>query len=401
MKVKLTELNSGYKGERRMPILDGKNRSKAIIAFTLVVVFLFVFIMSSVGVIPVDALFLRAKVGVTGNDQRFPLTINSESTLDIDVMGSSIVVLTTENVAVYSDSGRLVFSEPHVFAKPGLSVNGEKAVVFDRGGKGFVLINEKKAVFKGNADNTIITAEYGENGNYALGTKGTDATSTLSVYNKHNTEVFRWNCAYEHIVNIALSPNGKYCGVAVMGAENGKIFTTVQYFGFDYKEPLNTQKILGSSPYELEFTGFNRLTLLCDNGVYLIDRNAEKYEVVKEYYSSEFNSCGMSSDGESIITLAKYGSKNNFEISLYKANGKEKAVIKDNNPIVTTFISDKYIFALSESFVTVYNFSGKEVSKINFKGEAHSIYATDDFIFITSLDKIARCFSVGDSEIEL
>ncbi len=401
MKVKLTELNSGYKGERRMPVLNDKNRSTAIIALTLVAVFVFVFVMSSVGVIPIDALLLRAKVGVTGNDQRFPLSINTESTLDIDVMGNSIVMLTTENVAVYSDSGRLVFSEPHVFAKPGLAVNGDRAVVFDRGGKGFILFNEKKAVFKGNADNTIITAEYGENGNYALGTKGADATSTLSVYNKYNSEIFRWKCAYEHIVNIALSPNGKYGGVAVMGAENGKVFTTVQYFGFDYKEPLNTQKILGSSPYELKFTGFNRLTLLCDNGVYIIERKAEKFELIKEYYSSEFNSCAMSADGETIVTLAKYASKNNFEIALLKPNGKEKAVIKDDNPIITTFLSEKYIFVLSESFVTVYNFSGKEVSKIKFKGEAHSIYATDDFVFITSLDKVTRCFSVGDSEIEL
>ena len=63
--------------------------------------------------------------------------------------------------------------------------------------------------------------------------------------------------------------------------------------------------------------------------------------------------------------------------------------------------SDKYIFALGEKAIYVYNYNGNEVSKIVYKGEAQGILPTDDFIFIVSLDKISRCFSYGNSEIEL
>ncbi len=401
MKVKFTELNSGYRGERRESFINKQNKSVITIALTLIAVFCVVFVLSSTGVLPLDALLLRAKVGLSGDDERYPLAINTDSTLDVDIIGESVVILTTENVSVYSPNGRLTFSEPHVFAKPGISVNGDRAVVFDRGGKGYFLITDKKTVHKANADNIIITAEYGSNGNYALGTKAENATSALCVYNKFNKEIFRWNCAYENIVNIALSDNGKYAGVAVVGAQNGEIFTTVQYFGFDYKEVLNTQKISGAAPFDLEFTGFNRLSLLTDNGSYIIERKEKEYKKISDYYSSEFNSCNFTDSGEHIVCLAKYASKNNFEINLYKANGKLKTTVNVNASIINTYVTDKYIFTLSEGFVTVYNFSGKEVSKINFKGEAYSVYATDDFVFITSLDKITRCFSVGDSEIEL
>ena len=41
------------------------------------------------------------------------------------------------------------------------------------------------------------------------------------------------------------------------------------------------------------------------------------------------------------------------------------------------------------------------VSEIDFKGDAHSLLPTDDFVFIVSLDKITRCFSYGDSSVEL
>jgi hypothetical protein len=64
-------------------------------------------------------------------------------------------------------------------------------------------------------------------------------------------------------------------------------------------------------------------------------------------------------------------------------------------------ISDKYIFALGDKTISVYNYNGNKVSDISYKGEANGILPTDDFVFIVSLDKISRCFSYGDSEIEL
>lgn len=401
MKIKFTELNSGYRGEKRVSRLSQENRSKAIIALTLVCAFLFVFLLSTIGIIPLDAVFLRAKVGVTGNDQRFPLVISTDSTLDMEIIGESIILLTTENVAVYSPNGRMTYSQPHVFAKPAISVDDDRAVIFDRSGKGFMLVNEDEVVYEGYADNTIITAEYGEKGFYALGTKSDGATSSFTVYNKRNDVVFKWNCAYEYVVSIALSDNGRYAGVAVLGAENGEIFTTIQYFGLEYKEPLNTQKIVGASPFELEFTGYNRLALLTDSGAYIIERKADKYKKVIDYYSTEFNSCDMSTEGNFIVSLAKYGSKNDFRINLFKPNGKLKKEISVSDEIITTCISDKYIFVLSEENIRVYSYGGREVSKIDFKGEAYTIFSTDDFIFISSLDKITRCFSFGDDTIEL
>ena len=283
MKVKFTELNSGYEGERRVSRVSRKNKSKALIAGVLVVAFVFVYILSSVGLIPIDAIFVRAKTSISGDGERFPILINTESTLNTDIIKDNIIILTTENVSVYSPKGKLVYSQPHVYAKPGISVNDDKAVVFDRGGKGFMLLTDEKVVYEGTADNTIISAEYGKNGEYALGTRSKTSTSALTVFNKNNKVIFQWNCAYEHIVSIALSDNGKYVGAAVMGAHNGEIFTTVQYFGVDYSEPLNSQKILGSSPFALEFTSYNTLTLLTDNGVYKIDKKAKKYEETFKY----------------------------------------------------------------------------------------------------------------------
>ncbi len=401
MKVKLTELKSGYSGERRVSKHSKKSQAKAIIVGTLVLSFIFVYILSSVGVIPIGALLLKAKVAVSGNDERFPLLINSESTICTDVLGESVVVLSTDNVAVYTPEGKMKFSQPHIFSKPGISVNGDNAVIFDRGGKGFLLINDKKVAYEGEAENTIITADYGKDGTYALSTKFDGATSVLEVFNKSNKLIFQWNCAYENIVSVCVSDNGKYVGVATLGAKNGNLLTNIQYFGIDYKEPLNTQTITGAVPFDIDFTAYNTVTLLTDVGVYTLNRKDEKYSEAIKYYSSEFTSCDTSVNGKSIVCLAKYGSENVFEIHVLKANGKVKSTIQADYSIKSVKMSDKYIFALGDKAIYVYNYNGKQVSKITYKGDAQGILPTDDFIFVVSLDKISRCFSYGNSEIKL
>ncbi len=401
MKVKFTELKSGYSGERNVSKLSKKSRAKLIIVGALICVFVFVYILSSVGVIPLSALLLRAKVAVSGTDERFPLAFDSESTICTNILGDSIVLLTTDNISVYTPEGKLKFSQPHVFSEPGLSVNGDKAVVFDRGGKGFFLINEKKLIYSGQTENTIISGCYGQDGTYALSTKTDGATSSLNVFNKSNKLIFKWNCAYENVVSICLSDNGKYIGVATLGAKNGKLLTNIHYFGVDYSEPLNTQTITGAVPFSLEFTATNTLTLITDVGVYTINRKAEKYTQNLKYYSSEFNSCDVASNGKYIVCLAKYGSENVFEIYLFKSKGELKTTIQADFTIKTVKMSEKYIFALGDDMISVYNYSGKKVSDIKCKGEAQGILPTDDFVFVVSLDKISRSFSYGDSEIEL
>lgn len=401
MKVKLTELNSGFTGYSRVSRFSKKTQSKMIIAGVLVAVFLFVYILTSVGIIPFDALSARFSSFVMQDSNNFPVVINSDSTINKAIIGDNILILTTENFSVYSQSGKLVYTQPHSFSSPAISINGDKGVVFDRGYKSYMLINEKKVVYTAEASNPIICAEYGESGNYALGTYGDDSTSKLTVYTATNKVDFQWNCAYEHITSIALASNGKFAGVAVVGAENGEIFTCVKYFGFDYQEPVNSQTISGASPLDLKFTATNTLTLFSDSGVYKITKKGESYEAVAEYYGSEFNSFDCAKNGKYIVSLAKYGSANDFSVSVYSPKGKQKADISINFPVKSVIMSEKYIFALAENSIIVYNLNGREISRIDIKGDARSILSTDKYIFIYSLDKLSRCYAYGDSTIEL
>ena len=122
MKVKLTELNSGFTGYSRIPRFSRKTQSKMIIAGILVAVFVFVYILSSVGIIPFDALSARFSSFVLQDSDNFPMVVNTDSTINKAIIGDNILILTTENFSVYSQSGKLIYTQPHSFSSPAISI---------------------------------------------------------------------------------------------------------------------------------------------------------------------------------------------------------------------------------------------------------------------------------------
>ena len=401
MKIRLKDLNTGYALEKRVKKLSPKQRAISIIALTLVSVFLITFLFSAIGVLPLDAISARISTGLFGGGKNYPFTIESDDVVNMGVIGENLLVLTDKAVSVYDTNGNLTFSEKHTFSRPAFSVNENKGVVFDRNGTGYILITDKQKVSSGNTAGVIITAEYGKNGNYAFSLRGEKSTSVLAVFDKQGEVRFQWNCAYEHIASITLSDDGKFAGVATLNAENCAIYTVVHFFGFEYSSALNTQKLPDVAVLDLEFTNSTTLTAFSDTGIYQIKKNGDEYKEVTKYFSSEFILVASNEKGDYSVCLAKYGSANVFEILVFSASGRLKETIPLDYKVNSMCMSDKYIFALAENCIMVYNLRGRNVGTTNIIGKLYGVYPTDKYCFIHSLGCVSRCYSFGNNELEL
>lgn len=369
------------------------------IALTLVLVFAVLYLASAVGILPAEAVSARVGSFFTGGMRNYPVSIVSGSVVNMKTIGNNLCVLTDKEIGVYSPAGKKVWSSAHTYSKPALFVRGDRGVVFDRSGKGYMLIKDSGIEYKdGSADGSVLCADYGKSGNYAIASRGADATSLIKVFNKHGKVVFEWKCAYGHITAVALSENGKFAAVAALDAANGELVTDLEYFGFAYKEALNTQKLTGASVLGLSFTGGSTVTAFCSNGVYKFMKSGELAGILT-CYSSELNSFSCPANGTYMLALAKYGSTNKFEISVFSASGKKKQTISASLPLISVSMSKKYIFALAENKILVYNLRGKCVSTIHVSGEIYSIFPTDKYIFLHSLNHISRCYSYGSSSV--
>ena len=390
-----------HKLKEKVGGLSKKEKSIAIIALTLIAVFIVTFAFSCFGIVSFQAIGARIASSVNSSEKNFPISVDTNKVINIGSLGGGFMVLTDKEVRVYSSAGKLKYQDVHNFSKPSFSSSGKNAVVFDRGSDGYMLLDTEKIICTGNAPGTIITAEISRNGCCAFSTYGDDCTSMLSVYDNSSRLVFQWKCTYEYISVLALSDNGKFCGAALINSDNGDIYSKVQYFGIDYSEPLNNVTVTGTVPLDLAFTKSDTLTLFGDNGIYNIGRHSEEAKCVTEYFSPELNSISLNSDNEYLAALAKYASTNVFEINLFSRSGKLKRVITVNESVKSVTMSDKYVFALAENKIMVYNYRGKVISEIKLDGSVYNILPNDKYIFIYSLDRISRAFSYGDSSVDI
>ena len=401
MKIRLKELNTGYALEKRVSKLSKEQRAISIIALTLVGVFLITFLFSAIGILPFDAIAARVSTVLFGGGKNYPVAVESDTVINMGIIGDNVLLLTDKMIVVYDTNGNIVFSEKHSFSRPAFTINNNKGVVFDRNGTGYILITEKGKVSSGNTAGVIITAEYGSNGNYGFAIRGDKSTSILAVFDKSGEVRFQWNCAFEHIADITLSDDGKFAGVATLNAENGAIYTVVHFFGFEYSSALNTQKIVDVTALDLKFTSGSTLTLFGDTGIYQIKKNGDELKEVTKYFASEFVSVDTNLKGNYALCLAKFGSANVFEISVYSAYGKLKKTIPLDYKVQSMTMSEKYIFALAENSIMVYNLKGRKVGTIEIKGKLYGVYPTDKYCYVHSLGSVSRCYSFGNSTLEL
>lgn len=395
-KLKLTELNSGYEVVAKKES-SPKKKALRITAVALIAAFAVTFVAAYVGVLPLDAVSAR----IFGGTADYSVALETDSVVNIKNLGDSILVLTDKSAVVYGKNGKAVYEALHSFTKPAVSVDGGNAVVFDRSGKGFMLLNEKKTVLSSEAEGVVVSATYGKNGVYALSTRGEASTGTLTVYNRQSDVIFKWNCAYENITSVSLSDGGKLVGVSLLGVKDGEYYTTAKIFGFDYSEELASATVTGAAPLAVKFTSRDRLTVFTDTGIYGLLKKSSELVTVAEYYSPEFNSFATLSSGSFLLAIADHGSTNSFTVKLFDKKYNVKTELSLKEELKSVSLSDKYIFALAENEILVYNFKGRQVGSVDISGKLYSIYPNDKYIYIYSLDKLTRAYSYGESAVSL
>lgn len=171
-----------------------------------------------------------------GGGGGFPYQVNSSNIKKVDVLNGDIYILYNDRSVALDGSAKEIRSFEHAYATPALSMSTDRALIYDRGGNGFRIENRTESLYEGatSEGEDIITASIGKKGNIALGTLSGSATSRLTVWNStYDKKAFVWNCSDYSITSTALSDNGKYVAVSVMGAKDGETYSKIYVFDFD------------------------------------------------------------------------------------------------------------------------------------------------------------------------
>lgn len=290
----------------------------------------------------------------------YPVSLSGLQTLDSKSVGSVFYILSDTGLTAYNRSGKEVYHRMCGYENPVLKTSATRALVYDQGGNELSVSNLKKVTNTYKSDDSIICANIGRNGTYAVVTSSSEYAATVNVFNKNSKRLYTWNSAKEIINNICVSDNGKSIAVSAITVMSGNYVAHTYILSFDSADPVFSADSDGKVPLMMESAGKYYYTVFSDGRVSFTNwKNHKNSEIKKEY---------------DVAFCRNFGNKNLFVFNLLNNKSENIIVYTDNSgKILSEFkinknISDieiygSHIYCISDTEVSVYSKEGTLLRK--------------------------------------
>lgn len=163
---------------------------------------------------------------------RFPISIEGGARYQLMPLDNSFAVVDDSHFFVYSEDGKMLYSEQHTFSKPIITAGGKKALLYDLGGKSFGLYSKYKNIYGKSTDDPILLARLGTNDTAAVVTKSEKYPSALMVYDASGKNIFNYR-SVSRIIDVTFNDDSSGCYITTIGVSGGFIVSRMLYYRFD------------------------------------------------------------------------------------------------------------------------------------------------------------------------
>ena len=383
---------------RTYRLSESRRAALRIIALALIIILLIIIAASS---------FRQASIASQGGGsgsfwshlgpgKGYPYDLDSSTVDAVGVLDGNLFVLKDNKTLTLNSTAKEIKTAKHSYGRPAMNICGSRALVYDRGGVRYRIETRSKILHSGKlqADESIITAAVGKKGNLAFGTLCDRATSRLVVLNKKASKrVFVWDCANYTVNSVALSDNGKYAAVSVIGSEGAVEYSKVFVFDFDYKEPLYEGEFPGNTILSVHFADNNDVVAVGDTGIAFI-RGLSKSTLVK-YGDNTLSAFAFASNGETVLVEAKYGSMNSQSLVGYRPSGKEAFRKAYDEEIKGLSTSDSRIGVLTSDSVDLSGFNGYLHKKVSANSNSLKALIVGNRVYVYEMGSIEKAHHVS------
>lgn len=298
----------------------------------------------------------------------------------------SLFVLSKRTVYAFSSAGIQTHEEAFSFVDAEMKVSGKYALVYDRQGVSYILMNHKKTLIKDKSygEGKIITAAVSANGKYLIASRSDDATSMLTYYNKDGKILFQWLCANEHIVSCAVSPDSKKLACAAISSENGKIYTNVYYFNIEASSKNLEYKLQDSCAMDCFFASSNRIILNCINKRVSFKVSKSELVPVVNPFSSSLMMRSNSANGYTATISPLDSSFDNVSLTLYNPSNEVVYTLSVTDSVKDIVCVGKRVYLLANSEIITINSSAKIITESTSKNSESFCVLKNNFYHYTT-----------------
>lgn len=354
------------------------SKAKKILTYTFVVAVVVLLVMTAaqkLGNVTVSTFTSEVKTYFMslGSGDGFPYEVEANTVSDIIVNKSNLEVLSNDKTLVLTSSAKELEPKNHSYSSPAMKAKGSKIIVYDLGSARFRVQNDSEIIKENTMDNNITAAAIGQKGSYAVASYNAESQGVMKVFTKSHDEKFSWNFGYERIIDIDISPNGKFAAAAAISSSNGEINSKLYVFKLDKAENyVACFEYPGTTLLRVNYVKGNNITALGDNLVSYIKNNTDRTDD-RSFNSDKLNSYSVAPNGSSALVLSKYGSTSLSSLSFYTNKNKEKFTQTFEREVKGVNTDGKYIAVLFDGEVRTFNKKGKQVGTIYFNGDPKKV----------------------------
>lgn len=282
----ISELKSNLEKEQNIFLdkIKGKQSSKIKTVIRLATIILicvvFVLLWTNRYVLAPDniGIWIRDSISSIGSGSGYPCSICgiNVDAKNIKMMGSDLVYLSDTSFIAMNNSAKEMSNRQHSMNLPVLKASGNRAIAYNLGEKGFQIETKSKNLYKGNAENDIISGDISQNGEYGLLTEQSGYFGEMDIFSKSNNGKYKY-CFSQHYVNeISMGHNGKYAAVSGTSAKDGVLKSVVYVFDFKNDKPKLIMEYNDNVILSVKCLSNGNIAVVGDKMFSIINANKEK-----------------------------------------------------------------------------------------------------------------------------
>lgn len=294
------------------------------------------------------------------------LLYDTDYTDEIELYREGAVVTGSDNLFVFTATGRLAYTAMHSFAEPRLETSDSVALLYDFSSDTYNIYNSYTEIYKGKSEYPIYACTLSDSGRYAFVVKKTDGKYGVTVYSEENKHI----CSFEsdkYIIASALDISGERLSVASLGVSEGVRYTEVKIYDCNSGTELMHERFNEAHPVSCGFFDDGAFFLITDKSVNFFGNDCSHLSSISHDSPQSF--CV---DLNSLLISYKNC------VRVLSSGGSETFTAAFPTDVASCSLSDGALFVLSNGSVIRTDIESGENSSVVVGADVKKILSTSD-----------------------
>ncbi|GHV29747.1 hypothetical protein FACS189481_3000 [Clostridia bacterium] len=288
------------------------------------------------------------------NGAKFPRQLKGEVPVKLEDFGSNLLLISEDNVAVYSASNAAkLFDVVHSAQDGDLKHNGKKIITYTYEGGNINVYNRLAKISGEQNKKTIYDIEVANDGKVAVLSSSPHYASNVKVRDNENKQIFEWNWAGNYALTAAFSKNSQNIAIVTLGSFEGVPRSRVNVFEISsnkLKYSFDTEDTI----YYLSYISSDKIVLITDSNVCFLN---SKLELVEKFpFGGEKLEKFACNDEFVVLCFEGYGIDNSWNVVALDGSGQKLGTNRiSSSEIKSVKCSKEYIGILADKNIFLFN----------------------------------------------